>query len=654
MFRCELLFALLLVLAGGCNSGPSAQNLDQLSGVATARYDTTGLDALEELTAKAAWSGDSAYCDSVLTHHADTSLARSRPALMVSLFFNTVMAHKTYQHRTLDRLATMAEVMDDDTLRYLHQYLHGRHLQIIGDPQGALRIFSALLPTYTSIGDSGGVANCAKRVGFIHAMDLDQPAEAIPYLRRAFQVEWVVEDRCDIALFLGRCFTRLGLPDSVDRYAAFLDEVIRKGSCAANPGPRPVGYRDQLRFNALALRAEKGSVPYDSLRALFEPTIAAYPPMNGVMPTTDYLDPHTHWELHLRYAKSLIAAGREVEARAVLTYADSSLSVCSGCEELEIDLHRTWARLYRALGDVRAAMERQDRLIAAMEHSGLEQRRRQMERIEATAAFEREQAAFAASRAAERAEAQAALQRVRTQRAMVIIVSLLVLTIAVLLLNRYRLKRRLQVEQLRARLSRDLHDDIGSTLSSINILSNLARKRAMHVADADVTASLDKISDRSQRLMREMSDIVWSVDPRKDTLEELLVRMRDFASTVLEAKGLAYTVDLPSDVPVIPLHAEVKNHLYLIFKEAINNAVKHAEASKVDVLIELNGMALRMEVTDNGRGFAARETIHAPGGNGMRNLRSRAKEVKANLQVSSGPGNGTSIVLCLPLAPGHA
>ena len=647
MLRPALYVFPLLAIVVGCGSGPSVRQQDQPPSTTIAQNDTSVLDALQVLTANAAWRQDSTFCDSLLDRYADTTLARTRREVFVALFFDNVMSHRAFQYGTMARLKAIAEGLDDEVLRHLHQYLLGRHLQIIGDPQGALRILVPLLPYYVSAGDTGGVASVAKRIGYIHAMDLDQPAEAIPYFRQALNAEWVLEDRCDIALFLGRCFTELGLPDSVEHYADFLEQVRLSGSLDPNPGPRPVGYRDQLRFNALALRAANGSAYVDSLRSYFDRAMVAYPPKNGLLPTTDYLDPHTHWELQLRFGKSLISAGHDQEAERFLAHADLAFKGCTGCESLNIELYRTLAELHRTRGDERAALHYQDLRIAAMERSGVEHRRREMERVEAATAFEREQAAFAASRATEQAQAQAALQRVRTQRAVAIVVALLVLVIAGLLLNRYRLRRRLHVEQLRARLSRDLHDDIGSTLSSISILSNVARKRTEATGDAEATASLDKISERSQRLMRNMSDIVWSVDPKKDSLEELIVRMRGFATSVLAAKGIATTFELPAEVPSIALAAGTKSNLYLLFKEAINNVVKHASAHNVHVSIGFQDRTLLMEVKDDGIGMDPEAPTVGHGGNGLRNMRERVREMNAVLHIDGASGTGSVVRVTL-------
>ncbi len=245
-----------------------------------------------------------------------------------------------------------------------------------------------------------------------------------------------------------------------------------------------------------------------------------------------------------------------------------------------------------------------------------------------------------------RSDTEHRMQRIN----LVVMIGFIILFAGVLFL-RARTHRRMQLEQLRTRLSRDLHDDIGSTLSSINILSTVARRKAEAGDEAGAAASLSGISERTQRLMRNMSDIVWSVDPEKDTMEELLVRMREFGAAVLEPKGISYRFqsvgDLNSALP--PL---MKSNIYLIFKEAVNNAAKHAEATEVDVSFTHENDQLRMSIADNGKGMGMGKSDVAAttiGGNGLRNMRARAVEMKAELRIGSKPQAGTKIELVVPL-----
>ena len=254
-------------------------------------------------------------------------------------------------------------------------------------------------------------------------------------------------------------------------------------------------------------------------------------------------------------------------------------------------------------------------------------------------------AAFERQRAGERLE----LERTRSQRLLFLLAGTFVILLSALLLNRNRVMRRLQIAQVRTRLSRDLHDDIGATLSSINILSTVAQRKAEAGDDAGAAASLTGISERTQRLMRNMSDIVWSVDPDRDSMEELLVRMREFGAAVLEPKDINYRVECRGELQTT-LPPAVRSNLYLLFKEAVNNAAKHAEASEVTVCLEHEPSRLRLTIRDNGKGM----DLHAQGndkptGNGQRNMRARATEMKAELHVDSARGQGTTVRLVVPL-----
>jgi signal transduction histidine kinase len=134
----------------------------------------------------------------------------------------------------------------------------------------------------------------------------------------------------------------------------------------------------------------------------------------------------------------------------------------------------------------------------------------------------------------------------------------------VVLINRNKLRRTVEMERMRSRLSRDLHDDIGSTLSSINILSRTAQTNLQQTHDEKTKASLDKINERSQRLLDNMRDIIWNINPGNDTIEEVMSRMREYATTILEAKNIEYTFNFPKEKMDCTLTMEVKNNMFLI------------------------------------------------------------------------------------------
>lgn len=229
---------------------------------------------------------------------------------------------------------------------------------------------------------------------------------------------------------------------------------------------------------------------------------------------------------------------------------------------------------------------------------------------------------------------------------------LVVLAIAGALYYLYqlRIRRLMQVEKIRTRLARDLHDDMGSTLSTINILSNMAVKKI----DTDQKASQDymgRISDSSSRIMEAMDDIVWSINPVNDSMRKILARMKEFAGNVLEASDIEYSFIVDEAVKDMTFDMEWRREIFLVFKEAINNIVKYAKASQVDITLRKQKNALLMSVADNGVGFdTGADQDGTVRGNGLRNMQKRAEAMNGWLKITSTPQAGTSVELRIPLA----
>ncbi len=219
---------------------------------------------------------------------------------------------------------------------------------------------------------------------------------------------------------------------------------------------------------------------------------------------------------------------------------------------------------------------------------------------------------------------------------------LLVIVIAILVINRFRIisraTRQIEMERMRNLIARDLHDDIGSALSSINIVSRLAPKDPQPEI---MLKNFQRISDQSSRVMESMSDIVWSINPENDTIQKVVVKMREFAAEILEPKNIQLQFE-KYDFPLLTLNSEQRKNIFLVFKEAINNAAKYSECSKVSVELHIDNKELVLKIQDNGKGFDAR-TIKT--GNGMRNMKARALDLNGRLEISSATGQGTTIQL---------
>ena len=199
-------------------------------------------------------------------------------------------------------------------------------------------------------------------------------------------------------------------------------------------------------------------------------------------------------------------------------------------------------------------------------------------------------------------------------------------------------------ERLRAKIARDLHDEMGSTLTSINIISKVAME-----ARPDETKSREyfqKIKDHSGRMMESMSDMVWAINPVNDTTGRVLLRMKEFAAEILEPARISYYFEDEAMQEEITLNPEQRKNMYLVFKEALSNVVKYSQATEVNILFSHREGFLRMQITDNGKGF---KTGLETSGNGLQNMQARAGEMGGHIQVESVPGTGTSVTLSLPV-----
>lgn len=223
-----------------------------------------------------------------------------------------------------------------------------------------------------------------------------------------------------------------------------------------------------------------------------------------------------------------------------------------------------------------------------------------------------------------------------------------------------REERLAELEQVRTRIATDLHDDIGSSLTQIAILAEVARQRTV-ASRTDPAASepLTMIYSASNELVSTMSDIVWSINPKKDHLHDLTLRMRRFASDILTARSVDFEFEAPHEIEDFQLNSNLRREVFLIFKESINNIVKHANATRVDINLSIEAGSLFLSIIDDGRGFDVTEKFvdseaklfaNYQGGNGLLNMQRRAREMRGEFTVVSSLTNGTTVRLRLPLA----
>jgi signal transduction histidine kinase len=201
----------------------------------------------------------------------------------------------------------------------------------------------------------------------------------------------------------------------------------------------------------------------------------------------------------------------------------------------------------------------------------------------------------------------------------------------------------MEIENMRNEIARDLHDDMGSTLSSIHIISQLALKESQAEPS---TKYFQRISENSAKMMESMSDMVWSINPDNDSLQKMLTKMKEFSAEILEPKNMGYQFQGEETLNGAVLDLASRKNVFLIFKESINNTAKYSEGSFVNIHFSQIANDLLLTISDNGKGF---DHTKVHNGNGLKNMKARAQEINAQLNLESKLGQGTILKLKLAL-----
>jgi ligand-binding sensor domain-containing protein/signal transduction histidine kinase len=209
-----------------------------------------------------------------------------------------------------------------------------------------------------------------------------------------------------------------------------------------------------------------------------------------------------------------------------------------------------------------------------------------------------------------------------------------------------QLERERVLERERARIAQDLHDDLGSSLTRISLLSGLAQEDKDNASQVEI--HIKKISQSAAQTLRALEEIVWAIRPGSDSLQSLVEYIAHFADELFEGDGVRCRLDLPADLPSRPLPPEMRHNIFLVVKEALTNSLKHSGAREVRVQAKVEGNSLEIVVHDDGKGF---DTLGQNRGQGLGNMRRRAQAMGGSMGLDSRPGQGTTVRLLLHFAP---
>ncbi len=210
-----------------------------------------------------------------------------------------------------------------------------------------------------------------------------------------------------------------------------------------------------------------------------------------------------------------------------------------------------------------------------------------------------------------------------------------------------RLEQAEALERERARIARDLHDDLGARLTQVAFLTDLAADEA--VVPADMRLQLREVSHQARQAVQSLDETVWMVNPRKDSLSQLIGYIGTYAQRFFRRTPIQCRQDICANPTDRPLPGQVRHHLFFMVKEALNNVLKHSQANEVWLRISIREPLLRIVIEDNGRGFAVAESNGR--GHGLESLRRRAEAADLRCVVHSRPGQGTRVILRMTLPP---
>lgn len=221
------------------------------------------------------------------------------------------------------------------------------------------------------------------------------------------------------------------------------------------------------------------------------------------------------------------------------------------------------------------------------------------------------------------------------------LLAVMLVTAVIYAFYRYRLRKAVEVEKIRTRIATDLHDDIGATLSSISMYSESLKSQVKEKLP-HLEPVLNKMGENSREMVTGMSDIVWAINPGNDTGNKLLQRMENYATDICAVKNIQLHFGADEKINQLHLPLEHRKNIYLVFKEAVNNAVKYSGAANIHVTLQLHHKKILLQVKDDGAGF---DMLRIKKGNGLDNMQLRATEIGALLQLLPVPGNGTLVQL---------
>lgn len=301
------------------------------------------------------------------------------------------------------------------------------------------------------------------------------------------------------------------------------------------------------------------------------------------------------------------------------------------------DASELLARIYKLKGKYKEAFDMQELHFKMHDSINNEATKKSTIRAQFKYEYEKKSIADSLKATAEKKLYEAKLTQEKTNKYLLILGLVLALLISFTVFQKIRHSQRQNVLQLRNKIASDLHDDIGSSLSSIKMFAGMAKLDPKKAIDAKV---IDKIEATSGETIENMSDIVWSINPKNDNFVFVLEKMKHFGEGICNSSNIRFTFFSEIGLDKLILDIEQRKNLFLIYKEALNNAVKYSNASEIEVCLKRKQKLVMLSISDNGSGINP-DNINK--GNGIGNMKQRAKDINGDLTINSSSGTLVSL-----------
>ncbi len=339
--------------------------------------------------------------------------------------------------------------------------------------------------------------------------------------------------------------------------------------------------------------------------------------------------------------------------KEAIMYLEKAIGICkkSGALDNEKDALQTLSMTYQQMGQPGKALAAYKNFIAVRDSVYSLDKAKEITRHELTADFTEKQAALTAEQdkknAIQKAVMDLTIKKQHFAYVVFTVILLLLLVVGVLLYNRFKLREKLEMQMAitgeRSRISSEMHDDLGSELSKISLLSEIVKD---NFSGANSQSHLDNISKSSRELLDKMGEIVWSLNNKYDTLESLMIYIRRYAMEYFGSTNIRCTINMPDHFPAAVIEGELRRNIFLAVKEALHNVLKHSGGDMVTINVTIDERLINVNIRDNGVGID--EGTVSAFGNGLNNMKNRIMQVRGQFVIKNEKGTVLNFSFPLP------